>query len=418
MGMDRKIEKKKWPAIRIIKYGAAAVFVLVVLYLLLFKTSASTLNVKSEHVTISTVAKAPFQEYIPIIGNVDPINTHYLDAAEGGRVEKIFIRAGTMVKEGDKILKLSNTNLLLDVMYREAELYQQSNNLRNTRLLLEQNRLDLKRQLAELDYNILAAQKRYNRYKVLHEEDLVSRQEYEEIKDNYEYLVRRREIVKESQETDLKFREQQIKQLELSLKRMEDNLTVAKQKLENMTLRAPISGHLTSLNAEIGQSKAPGDRLGVIHGMQGFKVVAQIDEYYIDRVKMGKIGEFDNSGKTFQLKVEKIYPEVTEGRFEVDLLFVSEPPPGIRRGQTFHIRLQLGELTEAILLARGGFYQKTGGNWVYVMNGSGEFAVKRNIRLGRQNPQFFEVLSGLEPGERVITSSYDNFGDMERLVLK
>jgi HlyD family secretion protein len=418
MGMDRTIEKKKWPPKRIIKYAAIGVFVLVVLYLLLFQTGTSTLNVKAEHITISSVTKAPFQEYIPIIGNVEPIVTHYLGAAEGGRVDKIFIEAGAMVKEGDKILQLSNTNLLLDVMYREAELYQQSNNLRNTRLLLEQNRLDLKRQLAELDYNILAAKKKYERYEVLFKEDLVSRQEYDEIKDEYEYLLRRREIVRESQETDLKFREQQVKSLESSLKRMDDNLGVARQKLEDMAVKAPISGHLTSLEAEIGQSKAPGDQLGVIHGMGGFRVRAQIDEYYIDRVKGGKIGEFDNSGKAYQLKVAKIYPEVTDGRFEVDLTFVNDTPPGIRRGQTFHIRLQLGELSEAILLARGGFYQKTGGNWAYVVDSAGKSAVKRDIRLGRQNPQFFEVLGGLEPGERVITSSYDNFGDMERLILK
>ena len=418
MGMDRKIEKKKWPPKRILQYSLIGVFVFIILYMLIFKASGSTLNVKREHLTVSTVTKAPFQEYIPIIGNVIPVNTIYLDAVEGGRVEKIFIEAGSMVEKGTKILKLSNTNLLLDIMYREAELFQQSNNLRNTRLTFEQHKQDLERQLAEMEYNILTTKRKHERNQVLYKEQLISKQEYDEVKDQYEYNLERLRLVKESQATDLKFRHQQIIQLEAALKRMEENLDVAKQKLENMVLKAPIAGQLTSLTAEIGESKAPGERLGVIHGMQGFMVRAEIDEYYIGRVQDGKVGEIEISGKPYRLKVKKVYPEVTEGQFQVDLSFMDNTPEGIRRGQTLHIRLQLGELSEAILLARGGFYQKTGGNWVYVLEGDGDVAIKKEIRLGRQNPQFFEVLSGLNIGDRVITSSYDNYGDMDRLVLK
>ncbi len=418
MGMDRKIEKKKWPPKRILQYSLIGVFVFIILYMVIFKASGSTLNVKKEHLTVSTVTKAPFQEYIPIIGNVIPVNTIYLDAVEGGRVEKIFIEAGSMVEKGTKILKLSNTNLLLDIMYREAELFQQSNNLRNTRLTFEQRKQDLERQMSELQYNILTSKRKFERNQVLFNEKLISRQDFDEVKDEYEYHQERLTLLKKSQETDLKFRRQQIIQLEASLKRMDENLDVAKQKLDNMELKAPISGHLTSLNAEIGESKAPGERLGVIHGMQGFMVRAEIDEYYIGRVQDGKVGEIEISGKPYRLEVKKVYPEVTEGQFQVDLNFQNETPEGIRRGQTLHVRLQLGELSEALLLARGGFYQKTGGNWVYVLEDGEDVAVKKEIRLGRQNPQFFEVLSGLSAGDRVITSSYDNFGDMGRLVLK
>ena len=418
MNMDRIIKKKKWPLQRIIKYSAIGIFVMIIIYLLVFRSGGSTLNVRQDRITISIVKEGYFQEFIPIIGTIIPVETIYLDAEEGGRIEKIFKEAGSKVRKGDKILELSNTNLLLDIMYREAELFQQSNNLRNTRLMFEQNRLELERQLMDIDYNILSKKRKYKRNKVLFAEKLISRQDYEEIKDEYEYLVKKRSIIKETQEKDLHFRIQQIKHLEVSLKRMQDNLHIVKKKLENLTIRAPISGHLTSLNAEIGESKSPGQRLGQVDVINGFRVNAEIDEHYINRIEENKTGEFDFSGKSYRLIVKKIYPEVKDGKFEVDLEFDGTEPAGIRRGQTLHIRLQLSDMARAILLSRGGFYQTTGGNWVYILEGSGDFAVKRRIKLGRQNPRYFEVLEGLDPGDKVITSSYENFNNMDRLVLK
>jgi HlyD family secretion protein len=418
MGMDRKIEKKKWPPKRIAGLAAVGLFVILVLYVFLFRLSKSTLNVKTERITISTVTRGPFREFIPIMGNVLPINTFYLNAVEGGRVEEIYLEAGTLVKEGEGILKLANTNLLLDIMWREAELFQQSNNLRNTRLSMEQYRLRLNQDLAEINNQLRQQKRTYERYTELVKDNLISKHEYELAQDQYEYLIKKKELTIESQRNDLEFRRGQIDALEASLQRMQDNLEIVKQKQDNLTIKAPVSGHLTALNAEIGQSKSPGQPLGQIDVLEGFKVRAAIDEHYIARIETGRTGEFDFAGKSYGLVVKKIYPEVIEGRFEVDMEFVDAGPEGITRGQTLHIRLELGDISEAILLPRGGFYQTTGGNWAYVVDESENVATKKKIRLGRQNPQVFEVLEGLGPGDRVITSSYESFGNMDRLVLK
>ncbi|MCK4417206.1 MAG: HlyD family efflux transporter periplasmic adaptor subunit [Candidatus Latescibacteria bacterium] len=415
--MDRPIEKKRWTPKRIVGLSLIGVLIFITVYGLI-KSRGSKLNVAAERLTIVTVNKGPFQEFIPVVGSVLPIKTIYLDAVEGGRVEKLFVEAGSLIRKGDEILKLANTNLLLDIMYREAQLYEQSNNLRNTRLAMEQNRLALRRELVELDYQIQQQERTYDRNTELAKKDLVSQQEYEQAKDEYEYLLKRKDLALETQKQDSVFRRVQIEQLEASVKRMQTNLGLVKQKLENLVIRAPIGGQLTSLYAEIGESKSPGERLGQIDVLEGFKVRAAIDEHYIARIEIGRTGTFDLAGKSYKLMVKKIYPEVREGRFEVDMEFDGASPQGIRRGQTLHIRLELGELSEAVLLSRGGFYQKTGGQWVYVLDPSGAFATKRPIRLGRQNPQVFEVLEGLEPGERVITSTYDSFGDIDKLILK
>lgn len=418
MGMDKPIEKKKWPPKRIILYSSIGLFVLVMGYLLIFQVGGSSLNVEKERLTISTVTNGPFQEFIPIIGNVLPHKTIYLDAVIGGSVEKIYLEAGAQVKEGDKILLLSNTNLLMTLLNNEAQINRASNDLRATRLQLERNRLDLKRQRTEADYFLKRIKRRFERNEVLFKENYISKQEFDDFKDEYEYQKKNRELTIESQEKDLKFSEEQVKQLEASVKQMETNLTLLKDQLENLTIKAPINGHLTSLLAEVGQSKAQGERLGQIDDVTGFKARAPIDEHYINRIEIGKIGQFDFSGNTYDLKISKIYPEVRDGRFEVDMEFIGKNAEGIRRGQSLHIRLQLSDISQAILVARGGFYQTTGGNWVYVLDSSGKYGVKRQIRLGRQNPEFFEVLEGLKAGEKVITSSYENYGDMDRLVLK
>ncbi len=416
--MDKPIEKKKWPPKRIIKYSGIGLFVLMVGYLLIFQAGRSTLNVEKERLTISTVTKGPFQEFIPIIGNVLPHRTIYLDSVIGGSVEKIYLEAGTQVKQGDIIVQLSNTNLLMTLLNNEAQINRASNDLRTTRLQLERNRLELKRQRTEADYFLKRIKHRFERNEILFKESYLSIQDFDDLKDEYEYQKKNRELTIESQEKDLKFSEEQVKQLEVSVKQMEASLVLLKAQLENLTVKAPITGYLTSLLAEVGQSKAPGERLGQIDDVTGFKVRAPIDEHYIDRVDVGKTGQFDFSENTFDLKVSKVYPEVRNGQFEVDMVFVGKNAEGIRRGQSLHIRLQLSDMSQAILVARGGFYQTTGGNWVYILDPSGKFAIKRQIRLGRQNPEFFEVLEGLNPGEQVITSSYENYGDMDRLVLK
>jgi HlyD family secretion protein len=416
--MDRKIEKKKWPPKKIAIVAASTLFVLFIAYGFIFGDKSSKLNVETERLTISTVERGAFQEFIPITGNVMPIRTIYLDAVQGGQVEELFLEAGSFVKHNDKILRLTNTNLLLDIMNREANLFEQRNNLRNTRLLMEQQRLTLKSNLAEMDFNILRLKRNYDRSRELVKKNLISQLEYEQVKDEYEYFIRRRELTLQSQRQDSLFRAIQVKQLEESVDRLQSNLAIVKQKLEDLVIKAPIAGQLTSLDAEIGQSISQGQRLGQIDVLDSFKVRAEIDEHYIARIEVGRTGSFDLADETYRLIVKKIYPEVREGRFETDLYFYEQAPEGIRRGQTLHIRLELGDLSEALLLPRGGFFQKTGGQWVYVLDGSGDVAIKRNIRIGRQNTQVYEVLEGLEPGEKVITSSYDSFGDNEKLVLK
>lgn len=415
--MDRKIEKKNWPPKKIILYSISGLFIIVVLYNLIFGDTSSKLNVDIEKITISTVSRGPFQEFIPVTGNVIPIKTVYLDAIEGGRVEKRFLEAGSMVQQGDKILELGNTNLMMDIMFREAEFYEQSNNLRNTRLAMEQNRLQLKSELLQLDYQIIRLKRDYDRSEQLLADNLISMQEYERIKDEYEFSIKRRDLAIESFKQDSIFRKIQIKQLEASLVRMQNNLELVKSKMENLIIRAPVSGQLTSLNAEIGESKSRGERLGQVDVLDGFKVRAAIDEHYLSRISVGLGGEFDFADSSHKLVTTKIYPEIREGRFDVDLMFEDKEPPGLRRGKTLHIRLALGDLSEAILLARGGFYQKTGGQWVYMLDDNENIAIKHRIRLGRQNPQMFEVLEGLEPGQKVITSSYDSFGDNDKLIL-
>jgi len=417
--MDRKIEKKKWPPKRIAAYSAVAIFVLFVIYVFVFQFSKSSLNVRKERITISEVTKGAFQEFIPVIGEVMPIDTYHLDAMEGGRVEEIFMEAGSVVQKGDNILRLGNTNLLLDIMWREAELFQQSNNLRNTRLQMEQYRLQLSQEVASIDNQLQQQKRTYERYQELMKDNLISQHEFDLAKDQYEYLGKRRDLTIESQTNELEFRQAQIIALETSLRRMQDNLEVVKQKQDNLTIRAPISGYLTALSAEIGQSKTPGQRIGQIDVMDNFRVRIPVDEHYIARVEKERGGTFDFAGNTYTLYVDRVYLEVVDGRFEIDMLFPENAPQGIRRGMSLHIRLEMGDISDdAILLAKGGFFQTTGGNWVYVLDKSEKIATKRPIRLGMSNAYVHEVLEGLQPGEKVITSSYESFGNNERLVLR
>lgn len=415
--MDRPIVKTKWPPRRIALYSAVGIVIFLLTYGLITVGGRSTLKVDSRKITISTVTRGEFLEFITVSGTVMPITTFYLDAVEGGRVQEVFLEEGSYVNVGDTILRLDNTDLHLDIMYREAQLFEQINNLRNTRLAMEQNSLTLREQLIEFDYRIQTSRRRFEQNAGLREKNLISQDDFEQARDDLDYWVRKREITVESQRQDSALRAIQIEQLEESVERMQANLEVVKEKLDNLTLEAPVAGHLTSLTAEVGESKNRGERMGQIDVLDGFKLRAEVDEYYISRINKGqsahaRIGEGDH-----KLTICKVYPEVQDGRFQIDLKFDGTEPGEIRRGQTVQIKLALGDLSEALLLPRGAFYHKTGGNWVYVLDEPGSTAAKRQVSLGRQNPHVYEVLDGLESGERVITSSYEDFGDYDNLIL-
>jgi HlyD family secretion protein len=416
--MDRIIEKKRWTVKKLIWSSIALAILILILYTFIFGDRSSKLNVRVDRISIEEVKKDYFQDYISFTGNVEPIRTVYLDAIEGGRVEEILIEEGSRIEKGDVILRLSNTDLYLNIMYREAEAAEQINNLRNTRLLMEQTKLDLKKQILELNYLLSQQKDMYESNKELFDKTFISNQEFKDSKDRYEYLLTKKELLVESQKQDSIFREIQIEQLEASVERMQDNLNLVRKKLDNLDVMAPVKGQLAYLNAEIGEAKSQGQRLGQINILDSYKINADIDEHYISRVNKNLQGEFEFTGKTFRLKVKKIYPEVRNGRFAIDMVFVGNPPENMRIGQTFRVKLELGTPKEALLLVRGGFYQSTGGQYVFVVDESGEFAIKRKIRLGRQNPKYYEVLEGLKSGDEVIISNYDNFGNADKLILK
>jgi HlyD family secretion protein len=415
--MDRQLAKRRWPRHRLLLAVAAGLVVAAATWGIV-RARTSTLRVEREHLRISTVVQGLFHEYIPVVGSTVPLTTHYLDASEGGRVEEIFREAGSLVERGDKILRLANTSLLLDVMYREAELFQQSNNLRSTKLAMEQHRLQMQRQLLEIRREIARQRRLSSNTTQLVEQGLVSRQEHEQALEELGYLVEQRELLLATQAQEQLLHQEQIRQLEESLQRMGENMQMVRQHLESLVIRAPIAGRLTALNAEVGQSKARGQRLGQVDVLSGFKLRAAIDEHYINRVTSGLTGTFSYTGRSYRLQVDKVYPQVIEGKFEVDLTFDGEPPDDLRRGQTFHLRLMLSDPSEAMLLPAGGFFQSTGGRWVYVLDRDGREAHQRQVTIGRQSSDYCEVLAGLEPGEQVITSDYEPLGDAERLVLQ
>lgn len=417
-GMDKKIKKKTWTPKRIAMILGGIAIVALFLYSFIFMDVRSTLNVEREKLTISTVQEDSFQEFIQVTGTVQPIQTIYLDAIEGGVVQEVYRESGTMVKEGDTILTLSNSNLQLNVLNREAQLYDQINNVRNSRLNLEQNTLQLREQLANArsQRDILEAQ--YNRQKKLVDKELISEQEFEQTRENYEYQQKRYELTYESYKKDSVQTITQLQQLNDSEERMYRSLSAVQGILDNLVVQAPTEGQLSTIELNQGQSISQGERIGQVDILDSYKIRVGIDEYHLSRIAPGLHGSFNFNGQNHELVITKIYPVVTNGQFEVDMEFVDDAPSGLTRGQTTRIRLELGESTDAVLLARGGFYQTSGGNWVFKVTEDGEEAVKQYIRLGRQNPEYFEVLSGLEPGDRVITSSYDTFGDNEVLNLE
>ncbi len=416
--MDRKIEKKTWTPKFIAMIAGGVLLVSFVLYQLVLADSRSSMNVNMERVTIATVRAGEFTDYIPVSGNIEPGEVFYLDAIERGNIQRIIRESGAMVDVGDTILILTNSNLQLDVMQRETDLYFQINNLRQTRLLLDQNDLNQQAQLAEIDYQINLLKPQYERFLELHQKKLISDRELEEVREQYDYNVKRKRLTYESYRNDSVARSIQKRQLRDSESRMNQSLDGVGHILDNLVVRAPISGQLSTEQIEVGQSISAGERYGQIDILDKFKVRVPIDELYLPRVSTGLKGTFTFSGGSYELEISKIYPNVTAGRFEVDMMFTDEAPTGIRRGQTVRIRLELGESEQAVLLPTGGFYKDTGGNWVYVVNQQTGKAERRNIRLGRKNPEYYEVIEGLDEGEKVIVSGYENFGKNEVLNLK
>lgn len=416
--MDRKIKKSKWTVKRISIIAVAAAFGAFLIYSFALAPGGSKLNVDLNKINVAAVHEGEFREFIPVDGNVLPIKTIRLDAIEGGVVERKFSEGGVLIDKGDTILKLSNNNLLQNYVREETQVFRLVNDLENTKLGLRRNQFDLQRRLTELDYQIDAARDNLERSKPLFEGKILSEQEYLNIKREYERLVSNRKIEIESQRFDSINTRLQISQLEATLGRTKSNLEMIRGNLENLYVKAPISGRLSSVDVEVGESISVGQNIGQIDDVSGFKVRAGIDEHYISRIYEGLKGTFEFAGKTYDLELRKIYPEVNSGLFQVDLSFNDEVPEGIRRGQTLQIRLQLSENITAVQIPRGSFYNTTGGNWIFVLDPSEEFATKREIRLGRQNPRFYEVLEGLNPGEKVIVSSYDGYTDKDRLVFK
>ncbi len=415
--MDKKIVKKKWTRKRLLTIGGIVIFVGFVSYLFFFSDKRSKLNVETEKLSIASVKQGVFQEFIVQTGNILPLQTVFIDAIEGGIIDAIYKESGAMVKKGDSIMRLTNSNLQLNVMTREAALYDQINNLRNTRLNLEQNDITRRQQLVEIDYNIMLYKPQYERQKKLLESGAISKQEFEQTKEQYDYQLKRKKLVQTQYANDSTFRAVQILQFKYSEDRMFKSLTGVNQILDNLVVRAPIDGQLATPDWQRGQNINTSQRIGQIDNLNNFKLRVRIDELYLPRINVSQKGSCDFNGQSFTLEINKIYPTITDGRFDVDMIFTAKTPEGIKRGQSMRARIDLGDSEQAVLLPIGGFYKDTGGNWVYVLDASGKKAVKREIRLGRKNTEFFEVLEGLQDGEKVITSSYEYFGDNEVLVL-
>lgn len=415
--MDRVIEKKTSTPKRIaIIVGAVAVLVLII-YNLLFAEHTSKLNVDSERVTLGSVQEGVFQEFIAIDGSVEPLKTFYLDIAEGGRVEQLYTEDGQTVEVGDTILKLSNTTLQIDFMTRESQLYDLMNERQNSEITMKQDLIRKENELAEIEYKLAQAKRSYERNKMLIAEKVIPQEEYQASQDEFNYLTKRKTLAERSVKQDAQLMDDRLRQLDLSISRMSANIDMARHTLDNLYVTAPISGQLSTLKAEVGESKGAGENIGQIDNLSGYKVSANIDQHYISRVYEGLTGTFDFNGKTHEVKIAKVFPEVQNNTFKVDMEFAGAAPEGIRRGQTLQLKLNLNDGGKAVLVPRGGFYQSTGGNWVFVVDESGDFATRRNIKLGRQNPNHYEVLDGLQPGEKVVLSSYDSYGDIDRLEL-
>jgi HlyD family secretion protein len=416
--MDKPIEKKKGLKKKHIIWFVAGAAFIALIYLAFFTDRTSTYRIEKDKVIIETVVEGLFNDYITVPGTVEPISTVFLDAQEGGRVEEILIEEGSMVKKGDIILRLSNPDLYLNILDSEAQLAEKENFLRNTLVAMEQDRLQIKRELLNLKYDVERKERNYRQNVELMKDSLISVEEFLRSKEDLDMALQSRELFMERQRQDSLFRTVQVENLQNNLDNMRRNLALVRQRVENLNVRATVDGQLGLLVPEIGQSISRGSNMGQINVLTSYKVTAQIDEHYIDRVRTQLTATLDRQGTAFNLVVRRVYPEVRNGTFEIDMTFTDNVPDNIRTGQTYYTSLQLGQPKTSIMVPVGGFFQETGGRWIYVLDPTETYATKRNISVGRKNPKYYEVLEGLQPGEKVIVSGYETFGKNEKLIFK
>ncbi len=417
--MDRIIKKKKWTAKKIVTIVTIAAFSSLIIYLIFIRDNSSRLYVDRNQLTISTVIVDNFQEFIPIDGIVFPKTTYYIDAIQGGVVEAIFAEDGDKVNKGDTLIKLLNTAMELNYMEQETRMLAEMNNLQNTKLSLEQNKFLRQKEIVQLQYSIDLAERDFERKVKLHNQEVIADKEFEDAQRDFKFTRKQLEISLELQKLDSMSRQAQKRDIETSLNRMQINMKLLRKNMENAYVKSPATGKLSSFNLEIGETKSIGEHLGQIDLLDGFRLEARIDERYISRVFVGQQAQFNYAGVTYQLFIDKIYTNVTGGSFKVDLFFTdNHTPSGIKRGQTVQVRLTFSGESEAIIIKRGGFFQETGGSWIYVLDPSGDYAYKRPIRINRQNTGYYEISEGLQPGEKVIVSSYESYGDKDKLIFK
>lgn len=418
--MDKVIEKKKGIAAaftkKSVKWWALGAFVILVVVLLL-TGRRSVLRVDGSTILTGTARQGEFNDYIRVSGQVQPMTTVQLSPTEGGNVKRIVVEEGSHVNEGDVIVVLGNENLDMQILNSEAELAEKENILRNTMISMEQQKLSVRQEKLSLQIEVRRARRAYEQNKALYEEKLIAKEEYLKASEDYELAKDKLELVTDRERQDSLYRSVQIAQMHESLENMRLNMNMIRRRKENLSVKAPISGELGLLDVELGQSVAAGAKIGQINNLDSYKIEAQIDEHYIDRVAPGLEATFERQREKYSSVIRKVYPEVRDGKFKADFRFEGQQPENIRTGQTYYLNLQLGQSAEAILIPRGSFYQNTGGKWVYVLNADGTKATKRSVRIGRQNPQYYEVLEGLAPGDKVIISSYDSFGDKDELLI-
>ena len=418
--MDIKLEKKKglkaiFQKKNLVWVGVAALTLFI--GWLVFRDNSSTLRVDAQLLNVATVEQGEFNDYVRLTGSVQPMTTVQLSPLESGVVERIVAEEGTSVKRGDVILEMSNNSLSMQILQSEADLAEKQNILRNTMISMEQERLALRQEKLQLDLDVSRLKRTFEQNQSLYNDKLLAREDYLRSKEDYELAVGRRNLILERQRQDSLYRSSQVEQMEESLLSMQRNMELIRQRVDNLKVKAPIDGEVGMLDAVLGQSLQQGANIGQVNDLTTYKVQAQIDEHYIDRITTGLVASFERQDTKYEMQLRKVYPEVRNGQFKADFRFVGDAPENIRSGQTYYLNLQLGEAAEAVLIPRGSFYQATGGRWIYVVDASGEKAYRREIRIGRQNPQYYEVIEGLQPGEKVIVSSYDNFGDNEVLIL-
>lgn len=416
--MDKVIPKKTGFQKKHIGYIAIGLAAIVLIYMAFFADRTSTYKVEKDKLIIETVTEDQFNDYITVPGTVEPITTIKLDAQEGGRVEEKLIEEGTMVKKGDIILKLSNPDLYLNILNSEGELAQKENFLRNTQISMEQDRLQIKRELVNLKYDIERKSRNFQQNEILIKDNLISREEYIRSKEDLDMAIQSKELFIERRTQDSIFRSVNVETIKNDLVNMRKNLNLVKERVQNLNVSAPVDGQLGLLSPEIGQSINRGENMGQINVLTSYKVTSQIDEHYIDRVRTQLDATLERQSNKFNLSVRRVYPEVRNGTFKIDMIFRDSMPDNIRTGQTYYISLQLGQPKVSVLVPIGGFFQETGGQWIFVLDPTGSFATKRSISIGRKNPKYYEVLEGLKPGEKVIVSGYETFGKNEKLILK